>query len=125
MMYNRIAFLVVGILLLIMGIFLTVAALIAKTAPIPQAYTVFSMSIMCFCLSYLFPQFIQKDERMKLIRQKGMFFSFFAFLFYSSLLNILIQFDVIHLSALEAINIITALMISTVFISWVILARIY
>lgn len=54
-----------------------------------------------------------------------MFFSFFAFLFYSSLLNILIQCDVIHLSALEAINIISALMISTIFISWVILARIY
>lgn len=124
-MYNRLAFLVAGSLFTMMGIFLAVMAFMVKAAPVPQTYTVFSMAIMCYCLSYLFPQFIQKDERMKLIRQKGMFFSFFAFLIYSALFTTLLHFEIIHLSALEAISILTALMISTVFISWVILARIY
>jgi hypothetical protein len=124
-MYNRLAFLILGSLFLIIGVFLTIVAIMSKNAPVPHTYITFAMAIMSFCLSYLFPQFIQKDERMKLIRQKGMFYSFFAFLIYSIIFTTLFQFEVIHLTALEAINIITALIISTVFVSWVVLAKIY
>ncbi|QTN01324.1 permease [Sediminibacillus dalangtanensis] len=84
-----------------------------------------AMAVMAFCLSYLFPQFIQKDERMKLIRQKGIFFSFFAFLFYSILLTTLLHTNLIQLTGSETISILTSLMICTVFISWVVLSKIY
>lgn len=101
------------------------AAFMANSAPLSETYIILSMSVMAFCLSYLYPQFAQKDERMQLIRQKGMFFSFLAFLFYSVALNSLLEFDIVQLTASEAITILTALMISTLFTSWVFLARRY
>lgn len=105
--------------------FLLIAAIINNSAPLPDTYIILSMSIMAFCLSYLYPQFSQKDERMQLIRQKGMFFSFVAFLFYSFALNSLLEFNIIHLTASDAITLLTALMISTLFTSWVFLSRRY
>jgi hypothetical protein len=96
-----------------------------NSAPLSETYMILSMSVMAFCLSYLYPQFVQKDERMQLIRQKGMFFSFLAFFFYSVSLNSLLEFDIIQLTASDAITILTALMISTLFSSWVFLARRY
>jgi uncharacterized protein (UPF0305 family) len=33
-----------------------------------------ALSVMFFSLSYLHPQFKKKDERMKVIREKGMFY---------------------------------------------------
>lgn len=101
------------------------AAFMDNSAPLSETYMILSMSVMAFCLGYLYPQFAQKDERMQLIRQKGMFFSFLAFLFYSVSLNSLLEFDIIQLTASDAINILTALMISTLFSSWVFLARRY
>lgn len=95
------------------------------SAPLTHTYTILSMAVMAFSLGYLYPQFVQKDERMRMIRQKGMFFTFIAFLIYSFLFTTLLEFDVIALSATEAINILTALMISTLFTSWVFLARRY
>lgn len=121
----RIAFSALGSLFLLMGGFLVIAAFMTQSAPLSETYTILSMSVMAFCLSYLYPQFVQKDERMQLIRQKGMFFTFFAFLFYSFTLNLLVEFEVAQLTASEVLNILTALMISTLFTSWVFLARRY
>ncbi|MBU9674477.1 permease [Planococcus sp. CP5-4] len=108
-----------------MGGFLLLAAFMDNSAPLSETYMILSMSIMAFSLSYLYPQFAQKDERMQLIRQKGMFFSFLAFLFYSFALNSLLEFNIIYLTASDAITLLTALMISTLFTSWVFLARRY
>lgn len=121
----RIAFSALGSLFFLMGGFLVIAAFMTQSAPLSETYTILSMSVMAFCLSYLYPQFVQKDERMQLIRQKGMFFTFFAFLFYSFTLNLLVEFEVAQLTASEVLNILTALMISTLFTSWVFLARRY
>ena len=108
-----------------MGGFLLLAAIMTDSAPLTHTYNILSMAVMAFSLSYLYPQFIQKDERMRMIRQKGMFFSFMAFLVYSFVFTTLLEFNVIDLTASDAINILTALMISTLFTSWVFLARRY
>src|SRR5690606_40246574 len=63
-----------------------------------------SLAVMSFCLSYLAPQFSQKDERARVIREKGMFFSGLAFLIYSVILTTALQFNLISLSAIEAIK---------------------
>ena len=97
----------------------------SKSAPLSETYTLLSMAVMSFCLSYLSPQFSQKDERIRMIREKSMFFSGFAFLIYSFALTTALGFNLISLSAIEAINILIALMISTIFISMVVLARRY
>ncbi|WP_209366498.1 permease [Sediminibacillus dalangtanensis] len=126
MKYSRLAFLFIGIVDLVLFVFLAVAATITgDTGLLSENLIWLAMAVMAFCLSYLFPQFIQKDERMKLIRQKGIFFSFFAFLFYSILLTTLLHTNLIQLTGSETISILTSLMICTVFISWVVLSKIY
>lgn len=101
------------------------AGIMTHSAPPTPTYTVLAMMIMCFCLSYLHPQFKEKDERMKLIRYKGMFFSFFALTAYYLLFSIGLNLNVITLSAVELLNILMALTMSTVFISFVVLAKRY
>lgn len=122
---DRITYAVMGGGFLLLGIFLIFVAVMANSAPVPFTYIAFAIAIMCLCISYLVPEFFHKDERMQLIKQKGMFYSYFAFLFYSIVLQTLLQFEIINISALAVINILTGLMISTVFISFVILARVY
>ncbi|ENJ6135036.1 permease [Bacillus cereus] len=101
------------------------AGIMTHSAPPTPTYTVLAMMIMCFCLSYLHPQFKEKDERMKLIRYKGMFFSFFALTAYYLLFSIGLNLNVITLSAVELLNILMALTMSTIFISFVVLAKRY
>lgn len=123
--YSQKAFLILGIVFSVLGGFLFYVAFMARETPVLMTSTFFAVAIMCFCLSYLYPQFKQKDERMKLIRQKGMFYSYFVLLFYYFVLIIIIQFDIVQITALQVLNLLSALTIITVFISWVILSKLY
>lgn len=125
MHYSRIPFFILGMLFLMMAGFLILASFKANAAPSTMIFIQLAMAIMSFCLSYLYPQFKQKDERMRLIRQKGMFASFVAMLFYLIVFNMGIQFDFIILTANEMIHLLSALLISTLFISFVIYSKIY
>ncbi|WP_106498454.1 permease [Lentibacillus sp. Marseille-P4043] len=106
-----------------MTIFMFVVGFMANSAPPAQTYNLIALTIMSFSMSYLYPQFKQNDERMKLIRYKGLTYSFFALVVYYIVLSGIIQFNIVSLSAMEVLNILAALMISTVFISMVILAK--
>ncbi|WP_079529584.1 permease [Halobacillus hunanensis] len=123
--YHPRAFFVLGTLLGLMGAFFLTVGILASGSPPVQTYTVLSLAVLAYSMSYLYPQFKQKDERMKLIRQKGMFYSFFAMMFYFIVILSILQFNIISLTAIELLNILIALNISTVFLSWVILARKY
>ncbi|MEC1375867.1 permease [Heyndrickxia oleronia] len=125
MHYSRIPFFILGMLFLMMAGFLILASIKANTAPSTMIFIQLAMAIMSFCLSYLYPQFKQKDERMKLIRQKGMFASFVAMLIYLIVFNMGTQFDFIILTANEMLHLLSALLISTLFISFVIYSKIY
>ncbi|AAU19094.1 MULTISPECIES: hypothetical protein [Bacillus] len=125
MNYSQKYFLIMGIIFFIMSGTMVFAGIMTHSAPPTPTYTVLAMMIMCFCLSYLHPQFKEKDERMKLIRYKGMFFSFFALTAYYLLFSIGLNLNVITLSAVELLNILMALTMSTVFISFVVLAKRY
>ncbi|OJH20718.1 permease [Bacillus obstructivus] len=125
MHYSRIPFFILGMLFLMMAGFLILASIKANAAPSTMIFIQLAMAIMSFCLSYLYPQFKQKDERMRLIRQKGMFASFIAMLIYLIVFNMGIQFDFIILTANEMIHLLSALLISTLFISFVIYSKIY
>lgn len=123
MNYSQKYFLIIGMFFLIMSGFMMLAGVMTHSAPPTPTYTLVSMMIMCFCLSYLHPQFKEKDERMKLIRQKGMFYSFFALLIYFIVFSIGLHLEIIILTAGELLNILAALTISTVFISFVVLSK--
>ncbi|PGO34139.1 permease [Bacillus cereus] len=125
MNYSQKYFVIMGIIFLIMSGTMILAGIMTHSAPPIPTYTVLAMAIMCFCLSYLHPQFKEKDERMKLIRYKGMFFSFFALTAYYLLFSIGLNLKVITLSAVELLNILMALTMSTVFISFVVLSKRY
>lgn len=121
--YMPLTYFIMGVGFLLMFGFMVFVSVMAKSAPVPQTYLLFALAIMNFSLSYLYPHLKQKDERAKLIRQKGMFYSYFALLVYYAALTIIIHFNIFTLSAMEVLNIIVALTICTVFISWVILAK--
>lgn len=125
MNYSRLAFLILGILFLAQSGFMIFVEVMANSALSTMASMPLALAIMSLCLSYLYPQFKQKDERMKLIRQKGTLASFFAMMFYLFVFNIGIYGDFFVLSASELIQILTVLMISTLFISFVVYSKIY
>ncbi|WP_245243634.1 permease [Mesobacillus selenatarsenatis] len=124
-MKEQITFLVFGIFFLGMSGFLAFAGMMADSAPPSITIIMIGMAVMCFCLSYLYPQFKQKDERMKLIREKGMFASFFAMMVYFIVFNLGLQLELIELSASVVVHILSTLMICTVFLSFVVFSKIY
>jgi len=124
-MNKRFAYFSLGIIFFSMGGLLAFVAFKAKDSLPDTSLLLFALSIMSFCISYLYPQFIQKDERMKLIRQKGMFYSYFAMIFYYIILSASLHFHFIALDATQVLNILISLHVSTVFISLVILSKIH
>ena len=76
MNYSQKYFVMMGIIFLFMSGFMILTGIMTHSAPPTATYPLLGMMIMCFCLSYLHPQFKEKDERMKLIRYKGMFVTF-------------------------------------------------
>ncbi|MGE7890652.1 permease [Bacillus cereus] len=125
MNYSQKYFVIMGIIFLFMSGFMILTGIMTHSAPPAITYPLLGMMIMSFCLSYLHPQFKEKDERMKLIRYKGMFFSFFALTAYYLLFSIGLNLKILTLSATELLNILMALTMSTVFISFVVLSKRY
>ena len=67
-----------GVFFALNALLLISVGLSTGNEPIPVSYMMVGMSIMTFCLSYLQPQFKARDERSRMIREKGMFYSYFA-----------------------------------------------
>ncbi|MCA0173236.1 permease [Bacillus sp. RAR_GA_16] len=114
----------------VFGVFFALNALLLLSVgigtghePIPASYILLSMSIMTFCLSYLQPQFKAKDERSRMIREKGMFYSYFALLGYIMVFLFILQFNIVTISAVTVLSMLAAMLISTVFVSMVIVAK--
>lgn len=119
------AFFILGLSFVGMGGLLIFTGIKANAAPSSTSFLLLAMAVMSFCLSYLYPQFKQKDERMKLIRQKGMFASFIAMMIYLIVFIIGLQLDFFTITANQLVHILTALMICTVFISFVVYSKIH
>ncbi|MGP9040097.1 permease [Cytobacillus kochii] len=121
---SRKIFIVIGSFYLIISLFLLTVSILAKALTMTFLMPL-AMAIMCYCLGYLYPEWKQKDERMRLIRTKGLSASFFALLLYYFVFSGLLQFSVISITAMQLLNLLGALMIITVFLSFVIFAKIY
>ncbi|WP_080848334.1 permease [Cytobacillus gottheilii] len=122
-MESRKTYFVMGIFFTIIGGFVGFAGIMADSAPISITYILLAMAYMSFCLSYLFPQFKENDERVKLIKQKGMFASFLAIMLYLILFQFSLQLGWLEVSALQMLHILATLMICTVFSSFVIYSK--
>ncbi|MFI8685038.1 permease [Rossellomorea sp. NPDC077527] len=117
-------YLILGWVLAIQTGFLFFVGIMAKEFPY-FALTPLSLTVLSFCMHYLYPQFKHKDERMKMIREKGIFYSYFAILTFFIILMSILGLELIELTALNLMYVITSLTIMTVFISMVIMAKIY
>ncbi|MCG1008956.1 permease [Salinicoccus sp. ID82-1] len=122
---SKTAFMLLGVFFLIVTCLLGWIAFTTGSKPTLMFYTFISMSIMSFCMAHLYPQFIQKDERMRLIRQKAILASFFAMLLYLMVFTTITQFGLVSLPSVDLFQIFTALMISTAFISMVVYSKVY
>lgn len=121
---GRIVFLIVGLLFFLYAILMVFTDLSSNTFS-EQTVILFSLSIMAFCLSYLYPQFKNSDKRTKKIREKGMGFSFLMVVGYMFIFLLITQFNIFMFSAYEVVSVLLSLSMITIFISFVILSRRY
>lgn len=124
-MGSRLGYLIIGFLLLIESSYLFYGGMTDKFSFSPVMLLIFALSIMFLSLGYLHPQFKTKDERMKLIREKGMFYSYFILMVYFFMCVTLLHFNIISVTAYTIVSILASLTIITVFLSMVILSKLY
>lgn len=65
-------YIVFGFVFLLFSAIFSIASITTGVFPVGQELVTFEISVMAFCLAYLYPQFKENDERSKLIREKGM-----------------------------------------------------
>ncbi|SDP76153.1 hypothetical protein [Halobacillus aidingensis] len=122
--YTSNAFKVIGGFFFLIGVFLIVVGTMGGEWP-SMIWTMVSLGVLSFSMSYLYPQFKQKDERMKWIRHKAVFYSFFIMMGVMGVFHLMISLQVVVLSAVDLLSVLLALNIVTVFLTMVILARRY
>ncbi|WP_404448002.1 permease [Sutcliffiella horikoshii] len=124
-MNSRLGYLIIGFVLLIESGYLFYGGILKDFSLSPTTLLLFAISIMFLSLGYLHPQFKKKDERMQIIREKAMFYSYFIQMFYFFIFITLLYFNVISLTAYGLVAILASLSIITVFISMIILTKVY
>jgi uncharacterized membrane protein YobD (UPF0266 family) len=82
-----------------------------------------ALAFMGCSIVYLFPQFKNNDERVKMIKQKGLYYVIFFSLLCLCILNILIQPEVLALTSLEVVRLLLSIIIIAVWASWIVLSK--
>ncbi|ENH95823.1 hypothetical protein J416_13961 [Gracilibacillus halophilus YIM-C55.5] len=123
--YDRKLFLFFGVFFVLLSVLFNWATISTGAFPAGHDVLLIALAIIALCNAYLAPQFIQNDERTKMIRARGMFVSYYFVLGYMIIMLTLLHFHVIEISAYQAVSVLAALTISTVFLSFVILSRKY
>ena len=118
-------FLICGFLFLFYSLLIGFASISTGAFFVGHELVFLSTTVMAFCLSYLYPQFKENDERSKKIRERGMFFSYFFILGYMVILMSLFQFGIIYLNGYQTVSVLATLTIITVFTSFVVLSKRY
>ncbi|WP_091484464.1 hypothetical protein [Gracilibacillus orientalis] len=123
--YDRKLFVIFGIMFLLMSGLISAATISTGVFPAGHDIMLIAMAVMCFCNAYLAPQFIQNDERTKRIKERSMFYSYFIILGYMIIMLTFLQFHFLAITAYQAVAILAALTIMTVFITMVVLSKRY
>ncbi|QUW23452.1 hypothetical protein JSQ81_07995 [Sporosarcina sp. Marseille-Q4063] len=117
------AFIVLGSLFLLFSIMFSTATLFVGIFPVGHELMMLSISIMVFCNAYLYPQFKSNDERSRVIREKGMFYSYFILVGFLVIFMALFQLNLINLDGYQMVCVIASLLVSTVFSSMVVVSK--
>ncbi|WP_042426350.1 DUF2178 domain-containing protein [Geomicrobium sp. JCM 19039] len=121
----RIFFIVASVIFLGYAFLLVYAGTQSSTGLQGTEFIQFGVATMCFSLAYLYPQFKVNDERTQKIKERGMFYTFLIMMGVFIALMTLSMADVIHFNGMQTVGIITAIMISVVFLSFVVLSKRY
>jgi drug/metabolite transporter (DMT)-like permease len=121
--YGRALYIVFGFVFLLFSMIFSIATITTGAFPVGQELVTFSISVVAFCLAYLYPQFKENDERSKLIREKGMFYSYFIIIGFLMIMSGLFKFNIINLNGIQTLYVIQTLIIITVFLSFVVLSK--
>ncbi|MFP7300579.1 hypothetical protein [Neobacillus niacini] len=116
-------FLISGFIILINSLLIGFASISTGKFFVGHELVFLGTTILSFCLSYLYPQFKENDERSKRIRERGMFFSYFFILGYMAILMSLFQFEIIDLNGYQTVSLLITLTIITVFTSFIVLSK--
>lgn len=104
------------------GLFVLSSALSGKF-PVGHELLLASTAIMLWCLSALHPHFAANDERWRRIRERGMFYSYFILLGFLMLLVTAFALTPLEMSGYTTVSVIASFLISSVFITFVVLSR--
>lgn len=112
-----------GVLFLIFSAIFTSASISTRMYPAGPDVILLGVSIVAFCQAYLHPHFKEQDERSRLIKERGMFVSYFFILSYMLIFMSLFKLQILVLDSFQTIAILATLTMVTVFISFVIYAK--
>ncbi|MDX8046743.1 hypothetical protein SH601_12195 [Gracilibacillus sp. S3-1-1] len=123
--YDRKLFVILGVFFLLLAILFNVATISTRTFPAGHDLMLLAMTVMCFCNAYLAPQFVQNDERTKKIRERSMFYSYIMNIGFIIVMLTVLYFDILDVTAYQAVAILGALIIVTSFLTMVVLSKRY
>lgn len=116
-------FIVFGMLFLLFATILATASVSTGRFPVGHDVVLFGVAVMAFCNAYLVPHFEAKDERSRIIREKGMYYSYFILLGLLFVLMIAFQFTPLNWNGFQTVSVIVALLLITVFSSFVVVSK--
>jgi len=120
---TRSTFLGLGLLFFVFTVVFTSASISAGRFPVGHDVVFLGVTIMAFCNAYLVPHFDAADERSKIIKEKGMYYSYFVLLGLLFILMTLFQFTSLDLNGFQTVSVVIALIMITVFSSFVVVSK--
>lgn len=120
---SRSTFMVFGFVFLVFAALFINASISTGVFPVGHDILLIGVSVMAFCNAYLYPQFKVNDERSRIIREKGMFYSYFILLGILAVFMTLFQFTGLQLDGYQTVSVIATLLMITVFTSFVVVSK--
>lgn len=122
-MASRKSFYFIGVLLFFVFAVRFVLTIMTDTFSFAEMLSWGGMTFMSFAIGYLQPQLVQKDERMEHIKQKAMQYSLIATIGYIIVITVVIQTNLLTLTAGEVLGILIGLIAITTWLVWIIVAK--
>lgn len=104
------------------GLFV-LSSVLAGKFPVGHELLLASTAIMLWCLSALHPHFAADDERWRRIRERGMFYNYFILLVFLAVLLTVFALTPLEMSGYQTVSVIASFLISSVFITFVVLSK--
>ncbi|CAM3178558.1 hypothetical protein FITA111629_08145 [Filibacter tadaridae] len=120
---SRSTFVVFGFVFFLFAALFTNASISTGVFPTGPDVMMIGISVVAFCNANLLPEFVKKDERSRVIKEKGMFYSYFVLIGFLFIFMILFQFTAIQLDGYQTVCILAALIMMTVFSSFVVVSK--